>query len=48
VSDAAHHVEGLLKQVVVLARDDGLEAADRVLERRVLAEAPLQIKGVRG
>src|SRR5688572_165029 len=35
--DAAYHVESLLGQVVVLARDDGLEAADRVLERDVLA-----------
>ena len=37
--DAADHVERLLGQVVVLAGDDGLEAADRVLERHVLAGA---------
>ena len=30
--DAAHHVEGLLGQVVVLAVDDLLEAADGVRE----------------
>src|SRR5690606_39848211 len=35
--DAADHVERLLRQVVVLALDDALEAADGVLERDVLA-----------
>ena len=35
--DAADHVERLLRQVVVLAVDDRLEAADRVLQRDVLA-----------
>src|SRR5690348_13122431 len=35
--DRARHVEGLLRQVVALARDDHLEALDRVLERHVLA-----------
>src|SRR5207302_7636478 len=31
--DAAYHVERLLRQVIVFAIDDGLETADRVLER---------------
>src|SRR4249919_3155984 len=35
--DAADHVERLLRQVVHLAVDDRLEAADRVLQRNVLA-----------
>ena len=35
--DGADHVERLLGQVVVFARDDGLEAADRVLEGHDLA-----------
>src|SRR5690606_42013690 len=35
--DRADHVERLLRQVVVLAVDDRLEAADRVRERHVLA-----------
>ncbi len=35
--DGADHVEGLLRQVVILAGDDGLEAGDGVLERHVLA-----------
>src|SRR5512138_3850070 len=35
--DAADHVEGLLRQVVVLAVHDLLEAADRVLQLDVLA-----------
>src|SRR6266508_2836419 len=30
--DAAHHVEGLLRQVIVLALDDLLEPADRVAQ----------------
>src|SRR5512134_2246353 len=35
--DAAHHVEGLLRQVVVAALHDLLEAADGVGELHVLA-----------
>src|SRR5690606_30849092 len=35
--DAADHVEGLLRQVVELAVDDHLEAADGLLQRHVLA-----------
>src|SRR5579871_3337803 len=35
--DATDHVEGLLGQVIVLTGDDGLEAADRVLQRHDLA-----------
>src|SRR5205085_6602030 len=35
--DAAHHVERLLRQRVALALDDHAEAADRLLERHVLA-----------
>src|SRR5690606_32062180 len=35
--DAADHVERLLRQVIVLAVDDALEAADGVLQRHVLA-----------
>ena len=37
--DRADHVERLLRQLVVLALDDLLEAADRVLELHVLARA---------
>src|SRR4249920_282519 len=37
VLDRADQVEGLLRQVVVLAGEHGLEAADRVLELHVLA-----------
>src|SRR3974390_1940773 len=35
--DRADHVKGLLREIVVLARNDRLEAADRVLDRHVLA-----------
>src|SRR5690606_35449003 len=35
--DSADHVERLLRQVIVLAVDDRLEAANRVRERHVLA-----------
>src|SRR5207302_10134080 len=35
--DGAHHVEGLLRQVVVLALEDLTEAADRLFQRHVLA-----------
>src|SRR6516164_8753746 len=38
--DRPDHVEGLLGQVVVLALDDLLEAADRVLEPDVLTRRP--------
>src|SRR6266566_8667296 len=31
--DAAYHVKRLLRQMIVFAVDDGLETADRVLER---------------
>src|SRR5690349_788202 len=37
VLDAAGHVEGALRDVVVLAVDDLLEALDRVGDRHVLA-----------
>src|SRR5450631_1599815 len=37
--DAADHVEGLLGQRIAFAVDDHLEAADRFLERDVLAVA---------
>src|SRR5881392_2643476 len=37
VLDRADQVEGLLRQAVVLARQDLLEASDRVLELHVLA-----------
>src|SRR5262249_39417034 len=30
--DGSHHIEGALRQIVVLARNDALEAADGVLE----------------
>src|SRR5512138_1581888 len=35
--DTANHVEGLLRQRIVLAADDALEAADGVLQRDDLA-----------
>src|SRR5660397_29680 len=38
--DAAGHVEGLLRQVVVLAVDNLLEPADGVLERDINARTP--------
>src|SRR5437588_608185 len=37
--DVAHHVEGLLRQIVVLALEDLLEAAHRLAPRHVLAFA---------
>src|SRR5438093_10224560 len=37
--DGAHHVEGLLRQIVVLALEDLLEAAHRLAPRHVLAFA---------
>src|SRR5690242_14736214 len=37
--DGAHHVESLLGQVVVLALEDLVEAADGLLSRYVLASA---------
>ena len=43
--DAADHVEGLLGQVVVLAFDDLLEAADRLAERDVLARRAGEVLG---
>src|SRR5512142_372913 len=38
--DPAHHVEGALREVVVLALDDLLEAADGVRQLHVLALVP--------
>src|SRR5689334_17251425 len=38
--DAADHVEGLLRQLVVLALGDLLEAANRLLQRHRLAGCP--------
>src|SRR6266496_2472727 len=43
--DRADHVEGLLGQLVVLAPDDLLEAADRVLELHVFAGRARELLG---
>src|SRR4051812_39266745 len=43
--DRADHVERLLRELVVLAVEDLLEAADRVLELHVLARRPRELLG---
>src|SRR5207248_853071 len=43
VFDGADHVEGLLRQVVVLPADDLLEALDRVLDLHVLARGAREL-----
>src|SRR3972149_3026767 len=45
--DRAHHVEGLLGEMVVLASDDALETLDGVLERHVLALLAGEVLGHR-
>src|SRR5262245_58412185 len=45
LSDVADHVEGLLRQLVVLAVDDLAEALDRVGELHVTARLPRELLG---
>src|SRR4029077_21029432 len=45
LADVADHVEGLLRQLVVLAVDDLAEALDRVGELHVTARLPRELLG---
>src|SRR5512141_3082408 len=43
--DRTHHVEGLLRQIVVLAFQDFTEAAHRLAQRHVAALAAGELRG---